>query len=60
MGKIEVESELNQGTTFILSLPIPIDLDKFSAKPVENQLSPEALPSKTIAAMEESELSTTK
>ena len=61
-GEIKVESELNKGTSFIITLPIPTDLKKYSTQKQqdESQLSPEALPIKTIAVMQEADLVTTK
>ncbi|MEL7532430.1 MAG: ATP-binding protein, partial [Bacteroidota bacterium] len=51
-GQIRVESELGQGTSFHIRLPIPEDLDAISATTLANQLNPAALPSKTIANTE--------
>lgn len=59
-GNIEVASELNKGTIFIISLPIPASLDEFSFKAVDTQLSPEALPSKTITGNQEPSAAATK
>ncbi|MCB0842500.1 MAG: tetratricopeptide repeat-containing sensor histidine kinase, partial [Bacteroidetes bacterium] len=55
-GKIEVESELNKGTSFIISLPIPVGLGQFSAKEMERSLTIEALPVKTISENQEESL----
>ncbi|MEO0471307.1 MAG: tetratricopeptide repeat protein [Bacteroidota bacterium] len=49
-GEISVESELNKGTTFIFSLPIPADPSQYAQQDVAPQLSIESLPSKHIAA----------
>jgi signal transduction histidine kinase/DNA-binding response OmpR family regulator/Tfp pilus assembly protein PilF len=48
-GTIEVESEINKGTTFFIHLPIPESLHEYSSGAIENQLSIEALPSKELA-----------
>ncbi|MFK7921807.1 MAG: tetratricopeptide repeat protein [Bacteroidia bacterium] len=51
-GSVLVQSELGKGTSFQISLPIPEDLTIFTASIATSQLSPAALPSKTIADAE--------
>ncbi len=51
-GTIAVNSELNQGTSFVISLPIPENLSEYPSNTVENKLSPKALPRKTMAENE--------
>ncbi|MEM6345147.1 MAG: tetratricopeptide repeat protein [Bacteroidota bacterium] len=51
-GSIQVESELGQGTSFFISLPIPDDLTAISTATAATTLNPAALPSKTIANAE--------
>lgn len=51
-GQISVKSEVGQGTTFDIRLPLVEDLAQFELKQTETQLSPAALPSNTLAAIE--------
>ncbi|MEL6842549.1 MAG: ATP-binding protein [Bacteroidota bacterium] len=51
-GTISVSSEPGQGTSFVISLPIPDSLSQYSYATPTTKLDPAALPSKSIASHE--------